>query len=290
MDTSTESTKPFLAESKYRDGNESEDWEHDTSRSNQTGPRFLWLAFGASLLLFTNAMTYLFAVRSSAPQNLNSTCARHTSMWSPLLRDVDVKYESVFFNSTLFGDSDKDRIYRQSPSQEVDKAWSDLGLDLPAIILTPDEAMKSGIQLDRVSVEVKDGALGYPVLIEGLHNLHCLDLLRQGLYFNAPRYQELRHGAWNNEEDIIQKHIGHCVNMLRLVLMCNFDTAVLPFIWAKDSRNASYPARVFPDFPRNHQCKNFDTIMQYAKTGYQYAPAKLSLYPAKDSLILPDWP
>jgi len=83
---------------------------------------------------------------------------------------------------------------------------------------------------------------------------------------------------------------GHCLNMLRMVLMCNIDTGVHPFVWAKDSHNASTPAHVFPDFQRNHQCKNFDAILDYTKMRKSLARGKLDIYPQKDSLILPDWP
>ena len=46
---------------------------------------------------------------------------------APIIRDVEIKYETVFFNSTLYGD--KDSIYRQQPSREVDEAWNALGIN-----------------------------------------------------------------------------------------------------------------------------------------------------------------
>jgi len=59
---------------------------------------------------------------------------------------------------------------------------------------------------------------------------------------------------------------GHCVNMLRIVLMCNAETGVYPFIRAKKQQECLDTPHIFPDFQRNHQCKNFDAISDYGKT------------------------
>lgn len=84
--------------------------------------------------------------------------------------------------------------------------------------------------------------------------------------------------------------LGHCLDMLRVTLMCTADTGVHPFVWAKNSNNASTPAHVFPDFQRNHKCKNFDAIVQYADERQEIWAAHVDVLPQKDSLILPDWP
>lgn len=72
--------------------------------------------------------------------------------------------------------------------------------------------------------------------------------------------------------------------------MCNPDTGVFPFVWARDSRNASTPPHTFPEFTRYHQCKNFDTILEYTKSRKPLENVLLDIVPGKDSLILPDWP
>lgn len=41
----------------------------------------------------------------------------------PILDSVDIKYETVRFNGSLFTNT----IYREDPSPEVDQAWYDLG-------------------------------------------------------------------------------------------------------------------------------------------------------------------
>ncbi|KAN0099335.1 protein of unknown function (DUF3328) domain containing protein [Hyaloscypha variabilis] len=283
MTSSSDASEPFPAENKYRDIDSSEDWE---ARENEDRPRVRylpWVVSSVLLLLLTNATTYFLVNRMSLFRLVT---------WAdgiaPIIRDVDIKYKTVLFNSTVYGD--KDSIYRQKPSREVDEAWNALGVDIAPMIITKDEAIKSGIPRDRVRLDEKDGGPGFPVVVEGLHNLHCLNLLRQALYFNYDKYHEWKEGAWKNEEATLQLHIGHCLNMLRLVLTCNPDTGVHPFVWAKHSNNASYPAHVFPDFQRPHKCKNFNDILQYAKSSKSMTSGTVDILPKKDSLILPDWP
>ncbi|KIM98388.1 hypothetical protein OIDMADRAFT_167208 [Oidiodendron maius Zn] len=286
MESSTAAAEPFLIESKYIEDNTSEDWGINPPPGRHNLLRLLYLVSGILVLVFTNTTTY-FLFR---PTNdyLDAHCASHTSVWSPVVGDKNLKFETVFFNSTLYGSSNS--IYRQKPSREVDEAWNALGLDLPPMLLTSEEAVKSGVSLDRVRVEEKDGGPGYPVIVEGFHNIHCLNLLRQALYFNADKYHDWKEGAWSNDEETLQKHIGHCVDMLRIVLMCTADTGVHPFVWAKNSNNGSIPPHVFPDFQRSHKCKNFDTILQQTRKKKALKTSKLTIYPQKDSLILPDWP
>jgi hypothetical protein len=68
-------------------------------------------------------------------------------------------------------------------------------------------AAKSGLTHKHVHIQEKYGG-GYPANVEGLHHLHCLNLLRQGLYFNYAYYQARGDGAFSNEEPILQLHIS----------------------------------------------------------------------------------
>lgn len=78
--------------------------------------------------------------------------------------------------------------------------------------------------------------------------------------------------------------------MLRIVLMCTADTGVHPFVWAKNSNNASIPPATFPDFQRNHKCKSFDAILEQVKARKLLVGNTRKIYPHQESLILPDWP
>lgn len=101
---------------------------------------------------------------------------------------------------------------------------------------------------------------GFPANVEGLHHLHCLNLLRQALYYNVDYYRAKGTGAFLNEEHIVKAHVSHCLDIIRQQLMCMPDTGVLGQVWW----DKSFP-KAFVDFNTKHKCKNFDAIREWAK-------------------------
>ncbi|KAK4897884.1 hypothetical protein LTR49_027919 [Elasticomyces elasticus] len=99
---------------------------------------------------------------------------------------------------------------------------------------------------------------GYVVLSEGIHHLHCLNLLRQASYFNYEYYRELGKGAFVNTDVVVETHLGHCLDILRQQLMCTFDTSVFGQWWVKD-------VGPFVDFNTKHRCKNFDAFHEWVR-------------------------
>lgn len=69
-----------------------------------------------------------------------------------------------------------------------------------------DLAAKSGLTPDQVQVSEKYGG-GFPANVEGLHHLHCLNLLRKSLYYNFDHYHELGEGAFKNDDIILRFHV-----------------------------------------------------------------------------------
>jgi hypothetical protein len=49
---------------------------------------------------------------------------------------------------------------------------------------------------------------GFIAQMEVFHNLHCLDTLRQGLYFNYDYYHKSRDGVWGRSDTVVRKHMG----------------------------------------------------------------------------------
>jgi len=185
----------------------------------------------------------------------DSLCARLTSKYSPILKDVGISYKDVQYNGSFFHET----IYRRDPSPEVDAAWTALGVDYRPLRLPESEAQQSGIALDQVKIKSKYGG-GYPANVEGLHHLHCLNLLRQSLHYNYEYYKDLGHGAFKNEESIVKVHVTHCLDILRQQLMCTVDTGVLGQVWVSPSKPTT-----FVDFNTAHMCKNYDAIRQWAE-------------------------
>jgi len=78
------------------------------------------------------------------------------------------------FHTTQFnGSSAHENVYRQDAGPEIDAAWEALGVGTRPFILPDHLATKSGLTQNHVQVKLKYGG-GYPVFVEGLHQLHCL--------------------------------------------------------------------------------------------------------------------
>jgi hypothetical protein len=174
------------------------------------------------------------------------------------------------------GSFKSENIYRMNGSPEVDEAWESLGVDsMPApffsslstlvdlciaraSIIPLSEGLASGLAKHHVQVSEKYGG-GYLVNVEGMHHLHCLNLVRKSLYYNYDYYKALGTHAFLNPDKIIKLHTSHCLDTIRQVLMCNVDTGVLGQVWYDPT-----DVRAFPDFQTHHKCKNFDAVRQWA--------------------------
>lgn len=78
---------------------------------------------------------------------------------------------------------------------------------------------------------------GYPVDMEAMHQLHCLNLLRKGQFYNHEYYASPEHvhqrpsWAFRDPEENLKGHINHCIDALRERIMCAADDEVLPYYW-----------------------------------------------------------
>ncbi|WEW58382.1 hypothetical protein PRK78_003850 [Emydomyces testavorans] len=197
-----------------------------------------------------------------------------------MLKDISVSYDTVQFNGSFSHES----IYRQVASPEVDEAWLALGAECTvhpslhfaesrdltkgvvadaAIIIPENEAEHYGIQRGQVKRPEEKGG-GFFANVEVLHHLHCLlreqiqNLLRQTSHFDYDYYQKQGKGAFSNSQDVVRKHAGHCLDILRQHIMCTADIGVFGQWWVKG-------IGPFVDFNTKHKCKNFEEIRKWAE-------------------------
>ncbi|KAH9215776.1 hypothetical protein DL95DRAFT_388397 [Leptodontidium sp. 2 PMI_412] len=187
----------------------------------------------------------------------NGYCLEHVQKYSPILKEVDNNYHMVRFNGSFM----KENVFRLpgGPDSEVDAAWESLGIDYRSVAIPTSEAPKSGLKPDQVQISPKYGG-GFPANVEGLHHLHCLNLVRKSLYYNIDYYREQGKGAFVNEDNIVQFHVSHCLDIIRQQLMCTPDTGLLGQIWW----DREYP-QAFVDFNTEHKCKDFEGIRRWAE-------------------------
>lgn len=187
--------------------------------------------------------------------NLDKVCTRQLTQYSPVIPEVGIEYHQEQFNGSFLNEN----IYRQEASPEVDAAWEALGVNYRSLRVPAEEAQKSGLAPDQVKINEKYGG-GYPANVEGLHHLHCLNLLRQSLYYNYDYYHEQGQGAFVNEDYIVRRHVSHCLDIIRQQLMCSVDIGVLGQVWVHPEN-----PEPFVDFNTQHKCRNFEAIRQWAE-------------------------
>lgn len=73
-------------------------------------------------------------------------------------------------------------------------------------LITDSEAARAGLTKNHSRRNTKYGG-GYPVFFEGLHHLHCLDLVRQSLYYNYDHYLERGAGPFSDPPEVLHWHV-----------------------------------------------------------------------------------
>ncbi|KAJ5158906.1 uncharacterized protein N7500_008557 [Penicillium coprophilum] len=209
--------------------------------------------FRASALVLVFLVGALFGFQWRG--DLDGLCSRHVSQYSTVVREVGVQYSLQEFNGSLL----KENIFRQDAGPDVDAAWESLGVNYRSVRIPLEDAEQSGLAADQVKINAKYGG-GFPANVEGLHHLHCLNLLRQSLYYNYDYYHAKGEGPFTNNDYIVRLHVSHCLDIIRQELMCTVDSGVLGQVWI-------YPENPEPyvDFNTKHRCKNFDAVRRWAE-------------------------
>ncbi|KAL4981978.1 hypothetical protein BDW68DRAFT_182986 [Aspergillus falconensis] len=233
--------------------NESETAYPWTSQNQKLGRRpYYGAGWTVALFIIATALSCMIGIYIGYQRDdLDDVCSR-----PPVIANVPIKYHRQRFNGSFL----KENVYRQDAGPEVDAAWEALGANYRPIRVHVEDAAKSGIAPDQVQISEAYGG-GYPANVEGFHHLHCLNLLRQSLYYNYDYYRSKGDGAFRNEDFIVRKHVSHCLDILRQQLMCTIDVGVLGQIWIHPEN-----PRPFVDFNTEHVCRNFEDIRAWAES------------------------
>ncbi|KAK0652716.1 hypothetical protein B0T16DRAFT_455058 [Cercophora newfieldiana] len=149
-------------------------------------------------------------------------------------------------------------------SDDIDLAWHQIELGAGGIRLTEEEVKTlnvtgtEGHPLHKIPEEHGGGYLG---MLEVFHLLHCLNSLRMGLWYNYDYYKVLEDGV---PRENVMTHYDHCIDMLRISLMCQSD--VTPALFYDPLEN---PLRrdALPDWSSLHTCRDFSAILEWNKNG-----------------------
>ncbi|KAF2644025.1 hypothetical protein P280DRAFT_546877 [Massarina eburnea CBS 473.64] len=142
----------------------------------------------------------------------------------------DVRY--VVVNSADGYDEDLQGF----PSKAHDKAW--LELVTPALSRASHKEMELGREDPEHSVAVGDENGGYMVSLGVYHELHCLRRLKMYLH-KEHYYPKLAPGT--DEDTYELNHLNHCLEAIRLSLMCAGNTALYSFQWPNSNEKVRKP-------------------------------------------------
>jgi hypothetical protein len=110
---------------------------------------------------------------------------------------------------------------------------------------------------DNLMHVLNDTSRGYVGILEVVHQLHCLDLIRQYTWLLMGGYGSppgaLRSSAVGN-----RMHVDHCIETLRQTLMCHAD--VTPLLVRLDPES---PTGTRADFSAHHKCRDFERVMAF---------------------------
>ncbi|KAF2834031.1 hypothetical protein CC86DRAFT_339785 [Ophiobolus disseminans] len=196
----------------------------------------------AMLILYTTLFTLAW---TRAEKKLH---AQHTAeSYSP--GSHALQWRKQYVNSTVYEKSP----YSGNPSPEVDAAWKELmyGFTLRVEKEDLDKIGKSSIPLN-------DGSGQYIAGLDTTHHLHCLWSIRHAL---APHHypKEVEAMSRSHPDDAYPTHIAHCLEILRMQLMCRGDAALFTYAWDMGKREP------LTDFAVEHTCANWDKLKDWTE-------------------------
>ncbi|KIX10020.1 uncharacterized protein Z518_01101 [Rhinocladiella mackenziei CBS 650.93] len=246
---------PSMLREKEQEQEEEEDGllsgSHESSRPKSRRWLSYALAFMLGLSVFINIVALL--QQRIRTQDMDELCSTYTSENpSPISQDVKIAYSTTEFNGSFLNPSP----YTLIPGPDVDEAWLALGTQSRHYVVPEHLGTYYGLNPGHVKLSPKDGG-GFPVLFEFEHHLHCVNLLRQSSYWNYDYYSKQGNGPFRNPPDIVRRHVNHCLDILRQVIMCQPDTGVFGQYWVRETNEP------FVDFHTKHRCKNFEEMKDW---------------------------
>ena len=142
----------------------------------------------------------------------------------------------------------------------MDVAWAEIGYTRP-IALSRDDVIAIGKDpVDAVQVPDSWGLSNetYFGRVDVFYQIHCLAALRREAYFEQ-YYGHKYPNGYNDTTEFHRLHLSHCIWLLLQNIMCSANTDVYTHIPTDTFE------RPFPDSSINHQCKNFESILEWQR-------------------------
>jgi hypothetical protein len=148
--------------------------------------RHTWLFPIITATLFSsNLITVFHLILSFTSPHCSPTSSSDPPSGIPnILPHLPFTTTPKLFNATLH---DPSNPYRLHSFPIADRAWADLISDAGVLLVQKGEETAAGTEPDRRVHwdEPERGLVRYPVVVEAVHQLHCLNVLRKHLWYNV---------------------------------------------------------------------------------------------------------
>ncbi|ORY70415.1 uncharacterized protein BCR38DRAFT_521202 [Pseudomassariella vexata] len=242
------------------DGSPLPTWREVPNKFNTSLSKTRFLLAGVVTLSLTNIATFLLLVVLATRQQACPLAVNHPPTGvAHAVEKLAGPPKPQLLNVTFY-DHDQS-IFRKHASDVADAFWYEYTQVDSGVILIPEEdAEQAAIDKSRHAYfdSPEMGLVGYPVKVEAIHQMHCLNLLRMNLYYNIDHTRETcgpPHCA--GPEKYVQLHIDHCVEVLRLRLQCTADVGVTPLLWLGQE------GRLTGDMARVHTCSDYEAVRKF---------------------------
>ncbi|KAI1192459.1 hypothetical protein F5X97DRAFT_329620 [Nemania serpens] len=209
---------------------------------------YLWIP---QLVFFLISLSLLLAARSSYYNTRRDGCEDHMPMYSPALESI----KNTGHYQRFDGSFSTPNAFKGTPNPSIDKHWDSVVYQDGGVINISEESLHAINASAKYSVKLApEIGGGYMASVEVLHQLHCLNMLRQATYED---YYKDKAEPWKDSPQVLRYHLDHCIDNLRQKLMCDADAGILTYVWVK-----GHPAP-FPDFSVQHKCRDFDALKDW---------------------------
>ncbi|TCD61028.1 hypothetical protein EIP91_009151 [Steccherinum ochraceum] len=244
---------PLLTDSEATSGSEDSKEEltdHDSARAPHTvtisrrARSLLFAVIGVQALIILVLLSGLLWAKSLNATREPARSMNHypQTVYSPAqdaIENVSKVFNMGFLDRT---------VYQGRPSPEVDEAWTDL-YNAFGLSKIPKEQARL---IPNKTLPIPGDEDNYAVGLAVFHQLHCLNLMRKGLW--ADHYRDPVTGVIADipPEDWLD-HISHCVDNIRQALI------LVVWQWDEEEQRALVAMNTV------HSCRNYDRIVDWAK-------------------------
>ncbi|TGJ79242.1 hypothetical protein E0Z10_g9525 [Xylaria hypoxylon] len=188
-------------------------------------------------------------------------CAILFSTYSPAVEGGAIGYYDTNFRNEFGGKTE----FGGPPTPELEDRWDKLWSQ-GSIEISKSGVEKLGKSTDKLMHAKNDTTRGYRGVLEVFHQLHCLNEIRQytwKAYYatHMPDWVEAHRGRVDlnltDPNSVMDRlHVDHCIEALRLQLMCAGDVTPLLLELDEDGDEKA-------DFNVRHKCRKWEGITDW---------------------------